>query len=173
MAIRSSQVTTAGTVEQLRQEFNNLVTDVSGLESGQLNFDTIDCKNVRNDCLDVSGAEVTGKNLLSQNTQDKAVSVGENSRVNISNLKTESNNIGLAVKDGSFANIENVNFENNSIDIVLFNKKQEFSKPSLVVRSLNKLNKDKILQSEGTKLNINNQNFFGNLKDDFINSRIY
>ena len=41
MAIRSSQVTTAGTVEQLRQEFNNLVTDVSGLESGQLNFDTI------------------------------------------------------------------------------------------------------------------------------------
>ena len=41
MAIRSSQITTAGTVEQLRQEFNNLVTDVSGLESGQLNFDTI------------------------------------------------------------------------------------------------------------------------------------
>ena len=41
MAIRSSQVTNAGTIEQLRQEFNNLVTDVSGLESGQLNFDTI------------------------------------------------------------------------------------------------------------------------------------
>ena len=41
MAIRSSQVTNAGTLEQLRQEFNNLVTDVSGLESGQLNFDTI------------------------------------------------------------------------------------------------------------------------------------
>ncbi len=153
--------------------FENIFADAFDVDFGKLNFDTIDCKNVRNDCLDVSGAEVTGKNLLSQNTQDKAVSVGENSRVNISNLKTESNNIGLAVKDGSFANIENVNFENNSIDIVLFNKKQEFSKPSLVVRSLNKLNKDKILQSEGTKLNINNQNFFGNLKDDFINSRIY
>ena len=33
--------------------------------------------------------------------------------------------------------------------------------------------KAKILQSKGTKLVINNQTFIGNLKDDFINSKIY
>ena len=31
----------------------------------------------------------------------------------------------------------------------------------------------KILQSEGTKLVINNKDYFGNLKDEFINSKIY
>ena len=32
MAINASSITTSNTLEQLRQEFNNLVTDVSGLE---------------------------------------------------------------------------------------------------------------------------------------------
>ena len=41
MAIRTSQVTSSGTIEQLRNEFNNLVTDVSSLESGTLNFASI------------------------------------------------------------------------------------------------------------------------------------
>jgi hypothetical protein len=36
MAITASEITTANTLEQLRGEFNNLVTDVTGLESGTL-----------------------------------------------------------------------------------------------------------------------------------------
>ena len=55
MAIRSSQVTNAGTLEQLRQEFNNLVTDVGGLESGQLNFDTIAVSTLSVGDISISG----------------------------------------------------------------------------------------------------------------------
>lgn len=55
MAIRSSQVTNAGTIEQLRQEFNNLVTDVSGLEAGQLNFDTIAVTSLSVGDISISG----------------------------------------------------------------------------------------------------------------------
>jgi len=55
----------------------------------------------------------------------------------------------------------------------LFNKKQEFLKPSLIIKNLSKINKEKILQSKGTKLVINNETFKGNLRDDFINSKIY
>ena len=38
MAINASSITTSNTLEQLRQEFNNLVTDVSGLETGTTTF---------------------------------------------------------------------------------------------------------------------------------------
>ena len=41
MAITASEITTANTLEQLRGEFNNLITDVSGLEAGTSTFTAI------------------------------------------------------------------------------------------------------------------------------------
>ena len=41
MAINASSITTSNTLEQLRQEFNNLVTDVSGLEAGTTTFSAV------------------------------------------------------------------------------------------------------------------------------------
>ena len=38
MAITASEITTSNTLEQFRQQFNNLVTDVTGLESGTQTF---------------------------------------------------------------------------------------------------------------------------------------
>lgn len=153
--------------------FQDINADAFDIDFGQLNFNNIYCKNVKNDCLDISGAEVYGQNFFSEKTLDKGISVGENSSVNIMNLHTLENNIGIAVKDGSIAAIENVNFEKNNLDIVLFNKKQEFLKPSLKVNNFKKIDKKKILQSKGTKLFINNMAFEGNLKDNYINSKIY
>ena len=153
--------------------FENIQADAFDVDFGSLIFKNIDCKNIKNDCLDISGATVNGENLLSNNTFDKGISVGENSDVKITNLKTLNTNIGLAVKDGSKANLKNVDFDKNNLDIVFFNKKKEFSKPSLIINGLSKIDMKKILQSEGTKLVINNKDYFGNLKDEFINSKIY
>jgi len=55
MAIRATQISNLGTVEQLRNQFNNLVTDVSGLESGTLNFG-----NISATVLSVGDLTVTG-----------------------------------------------------------------------------------------------------------------
>ena len=41
MAITASQVTTSNTLEQFRQHFNNLQSDVRGLESGTASFSNI------------------------------------------------------------------------------------------------------------------------------------
>tara|TARA_Y100001937_G_scaffold123295_1_gene185910 strand:- start:2704 stop:3351 length:648 start_codon:yes stop_codon:yes gene_type:complete len=38
MAITAAEITTSNTLEQFRQQFNNLVTDVTGLESGTQTF---------------------------------------------------------------------------------------------------------------------------------------
>jgi hypothetical protein len=153
--------------------FENIKADAFDIDFGKLNFENINCKNINNDCLDISGAEVKGLNILSINTLDKGISVGESSIVNISNLNTINNNIGLAVKDGSKAEFDKINFDSNKFDIVLFNKKQEFLKPSLVIGNINKIMKKKILQSKGTDLKIDNQNYFGSFNDKIINSLIY
>lgn len=153
--------------------FENIKADAFDIDFGKLKFDNINCKNINNDCLDISGANVSGLNILSVNTLDKGISVGENSKVNISNLNTINNNIGLAVKDGSQAVFKKINFDSNKFDIVLFNKKKEFLKPSLVVSNLEKIVEKKILQSIGTNLKINNQRYLGNFDDKTINSLIY
>ena len=41
MAITASQVTTNNSLEQFRLEFNNLQSDVRGLESGTVSFSTV------------------------------------------------------------------------------------------------------------------------------------
>ena len=44
MTISSSEVTTSSTLEQFRVEFNNLVSDVKGLEAGAASFSNIEIK---------------------------------------------------------------------------------------------------------------------------------
>jgi len=47
MSISSSEVTTSSTLEQFRVQFNNLVTDVDGLENGTSNFARSEERRVR------------------------------------------------------------------------------------------------------------------------------
>ena len=48
-------------------------------------FSKIVCKNILNDCLDVSGGEVQGQYLQAIDVKDKGLSFGENSTGNITN----------------------------------------------------------------------------------------
>ena len=153
--------------------FENIMADAFDVDFGELNFDNIYCANVQNDCLDISGAIVKGNIFKTEKILDKSISVGENSIVKINDLDITNSNIAIAVKDGSNANFNNIFLNNNNLDIVLFNKKQEFLKPSLSIKNINQLNEDKILQSKNTKLNIDNKNYEGKLEDNYINSMIY
>ncbi len=153
--------------------FENIKADAFDVDFGELKFFNINCKNVNNDCLDISGAKVSGEKLITKNILDKGISVGENSIVDINDLKLENSNIALAVKDGSKANFKNVYVDNNNFDIVLFNKKQEFLKPKLSVMNINLLNEEKILQSKDTQLLIDDKKYLGKFDDNFINSKIY
>ena len=46
MAITASEITTSNTLEQFRQQYNNLVTDVIGLETGTQTFTSLNTTNV-------------------------------------------------------------------------------------------------------------------------------
>lgn len=56
MAINAAQVTNLGTIEQLRNQFNNLVTDVTALEAGKLNFAQVSATSISVGDLTVTGA---------------------------------------------------------------------------------------------------------------------
>ena len=56
MAISAGQISNLGTIVQLRGQFNNLVTDVSALESGTINFSNLSATTINVGDLNVSGA---------------------------------------------------------------------------------------------------------------------
>ena len=154
-------------------KFENIFADALDIDFGKSFFNEISCFKINNDCLDLSGVNVTGTDISVKKSKDKAISIGENSFVKIENLNLNQNNIGVAVKDGSISDLTNFNTEGNNFDVALFNKKKEFSKPSLNILNYSNFNITKILQSEGTNLKINNKFFFGKLEDEYINSLIY
>ena len=53
MAITASSITTSNTLEQLRTQFNNLVTDVGGLESGTLAYGALSATTTNTTTLNV------------------------------------------------------------------------------------------------------------------------
>tara|TARA_E500000178_G_C17036459_1_gene763675 strand:- start:1025 stop:1558 length:534 start_codon:yes stop_codon:yes gene_type:complete len=56
MAINATTVSNLQTIEQLRGQFNNLVTDVSALESGNINFSSIAATTASIGNLSVTGS---------------------------------------------------------------------------------------------------------------------
>ena len=72
--------------------------------------------NIKNDCLDISGAKTKGTQLTIDKSYDKGLSIGENSNVNIKDLVMKNSRLGVAVKDGSIAYLENIESVNNDYD---------------------------------------------------------
>ena len=150
----------------------NIESDAIDIDFGSVNFNTINCLNIRNDCLDISGAKTKGIKLIIDKAYDKGLSIGENSNVDIKNLVMKNSRTGVAVKDGSIAYLENIESVNNEYDLALFNKKNEYENPTVKIKNFNKKTK-KILQSKNSKLTIDNQIVLGKHSNTYINSILY
>lgn len=77
------------------------------------------------DGIDISGSNnmIIRKNKI-KNSEDKGISIGEMSDVEISNNIIENSRFGIAIKDSSLAKIINNNIINNVIGITSYNKKE-------------------------------------------------
>ena len=82
--------------------------------------------NSNNDALDLMTSNIEAKNINIQNSQDKGISVGEKSKINLHNIYIKNSNIGIEVKDNSYVNITNSKLEKNSIALNLYKKKIEY-----------------------------------------------
>ena len=91
------------------------------------------CEKVGNDCLDLSESFIDLKNGTFKEIQDKAVSVGENSNIEIGAISIYDSGIGLVSKDGSNLSAEQVYFNSVDLPVAVFKKKPAYEKPSLKI----------------------------------------
>ena len=155
-------------------ELMDTTSDAIDVDAGKLNFINLKCKNIGNDCLDFSNSEISGKNFFSERVQDKSISVGEKSKVEIKNLNLDNSEIAIAVKDSSKANVSNIKINNSTVPFAVFVKKSEYGPASLKVNDLilNNSN-DVFLVDKISTLEIDGKRILGNLEGENIEGMMY
>ena len=120
-----------------------------------------------NDALDFSGSEVIIDNILVNNVKDKALSVGEESKVKITNSKIMNAKYGLVSKDNSKIIAHKIEFKEVNFVGVAFQKKNEFGPSEIEIYNNNQGikyhqyivdNESKIYLESGKLLNNINSN---------------
>lgn len=102
--------------------FDGIDTDFSNI-----NFIDIDIKKSGNDCLDFSFGIYILNNSSFSDCGDKAISIGENSLLEIHNIEISDSVIGIASKDSSLTKLNNVYIDGVEYCVTSYKKKQEFN----------------------------------------------
>ena len=120
---------------------NNSESDSLDLDFSDIEIKKISISNSKNDCVDVSGGNYNFQYLDLKNCGDKGLSVGENSIVNLEEIKVNHSSIGVASKDSSKTIIEKFSGDNLLFCLSAYNKKQEFDGGEIFVKNYNCTNK--------------------------------
>ena len=102
------------------------MSDALDIDFSNLNIENINIKFAGNDCVDVSYGNYNIKNLYALNCGDKALSVGEKSKLVIDQINALNSEIGIAAKDSSIVNLNKAKFNSLEICLEAYKKKQEF-----------------------------------------------
>jgi hypothetical protein len=112
-------------------------SDSIDVDFGSGDFINVIINNSGNDAIDLSGSKVTMESINITGSKDKAVSVGEESKVDANSIIIKDNYIGITSKDGSIFKSDSVTTKDNKYDYVSFVKKKEYGNPSLIVKEHN------------------------------------
>ena len=114
--------------------------------------------NSLNDSIDLSGSDVLLNNIKIFYAGDKAISVGEESKIKINNSYIQKSHFGIVAKDKSLVEGSNITIIDNDIGIAAYIKKSEYG-PAKIKLTNSKLEKNKIniFNQELSKVNINNK----------------
>ena len=107
---------------------DNSVSDGIDIDFSRGSITQSKFKNTGGDAIDFSGSVATIKNIKIENVKDKAISVGEKTKLNAENLNISGAKIAVASKDSSEVNITNVSISDCGIfDYAAYQKKSYFS----------------------------------------------
>lgn len=94
-------------------------------------------KSVGGDAIDFSGSDITADNSRFDDVNDKAISVGEQSKFSGKNLFVSNSGTGIAVKDWSNAKITNSNFSKiKHVGVMAYMKKNLFGPAQIEAHNL-------------------------------------
>ena len=118
-------IASKGNIENI--EINNSKFDALDVDFSKIKIDTLKIDNAGNDCVDFSHGEYYIAEIVTFECGDKAISVGENSIMNINDLNVNFANFGVASKDSSITNIATSIINNTKYCLAAYNKKKEFN----------------------------------------------
>lgn len=154
--------------------FNESASDALDIDFSKGTINNMIIKNSFNDGLDISGSKIKVTKIAIENANDKALSIGEESKINIDKINIKDSFIGIASKDSSHTKVKFANISNTKFDFAGFQKKYEYSGSKSEIENLNKKNIDlKYLLSEGSSLIINNEKLESNKKNQEIIELFY
>ena len=115
--------------------FNNVSSDAIDIDfsNGEIGYSNF--KNIKNDAIDFSGSNAKIHNSYFENVDDKLISAGENSKINISKIKGLNSHAGIISKDGSEVYSSDIDFNGVIIPFAAYQKKKEYSHGLLVVKN--------------------------------------
>jgi len=134
----------------------NALSDGVDVDFGHVDFDSIYCDTIGNDCLDTSGSTVQGKFLQGVKVDDKLISFGEGSTGKIREVYASDVDIVAVSKDSSLLTIDILNAERYKVLAAAFIKKSFFGAASLSINNCNQCLKSNpiILNGTGNIINI-------------------
>ncbi len=117
-------INTSGNVNNIN--ILNSMSDAFDVDFSYLKIKKIFIDKAKNDCVDFSFGNYEISNLQLSNCGDKALSVGEKSKLSLIQLDAKNSVIGVASKDSSIVNIQNAKFNSVGTCLAAYKKKQEF-----------------------------------------------
>ena len=111
--------------------------------------------NTGNDGLDYSGSWVEISNVRLENVGDKGISAGEQTTLDIKDVKIKGAQIGVASKDLSKVKVVNIHLKDCKQGFAAYRKKPEFGGAVINVKSYSEDNVERLLNADGeSKINL-------------------
>ena len=152
----------------LNSEFYDSFSDAVDIDFSNGEMRQLKLVNIGNDALDFSGSNSRIFNITIENSGDKGISVGENSELNVKNIKIKKSFIGLAIKDDSVIRGNEIKIKNSYVGVANYNKKSWFKGGNTELNDVNiKKSQNEYLNEEGSFMLINNEEVIPNQKNLF------
>ena len=128
-------------------------SDAIDFDFSKGNLKNLYIQDVGGDALDFSGSQFLINDAKIIRANDKGISNGEASKLNLKSVKVSNSKIGIANKDGSYLSGENILSASNYLDIAAYQKKSFYKKSILKISDF--IGESQNYVEEGHYVNIN------------------
>ena len=132
---------------------SNVDFDAIDVDFGEGQITNTTINECGNDGIDVSGSRVRIEHVVIDQCRDKALSVGEESQVQVRDIRISEANVALTSKDRSEVVAENITIQDTKFGVAIFEKKAEFGPSQMSIHHLKMKNiKTPYLIEHGSQL---------------------
>ena len=136
----------------------NSMSDALDIDFSNIKIKNININTAKNDCVDFSYGNYNIENLDLINCGDKALSVGEKSKLSLNSIITYQSETGIASKDSSIVKFKKGNFNSVRNCLSAYKKKQEFEGGVIIFNNMEcKSRKEKIVFDKHSLINQQNK----------------